>query len=54
MRMFRENLFGGKQILVTGGGTGLGEVMAEGYARLGASVYIRRRSRVATERTAVP
>lgn len=38
--MFREGLLKGKRILVTGGGTGLGEVMSEAYARLGATVYI--------------
>ena len=38
--MFRDGLLKGKRILVTGGGTGLGEVMAEAYAQLGASVYI--------------
>lgn len=40
MDMFRDGLLTGKRILVTGGGTGLGEVMAEAYAKLGASVYI--------------
>ena len=40
MEMFRDGLLKGKRILVTGGGTGLGEVMAEAYARLGATVYI--------------
>lgn len=38
--MFRDGLLKGKRILVTGGGTGLGEVMTEAYAQLGASVYI--------------
>jgi NAD(P)-dependent dehydrogenase (short-subunit alcohol dehydrogenase family) len=38
--MFRDGLLKGKRILVTGGGTGLGEVMAEAYAGLGATVYI--------------
>jgi NAD(P)-dependent dehydrogenase (short-subunit alcohol dehydrogenase family) len=38
--MFKDGLLRGKRILVTGGGTGLGEVMAEAYAQLGATVYI--------------
>jgi len=38
--MFRDNLLSGKRILVTGGGTGLGRVMAEGYLKLGAEVFI--------------
>src|SRR5271154_1535445 len=40
MSMFRDGLLKGKRILVTGGGTGLGEVMAEAYAGLSATVYI--------------
>jgi NAD(P)-dependent dehydrogenase (short-subunit alcohol dehydrogenase family) len=38
--MFKDGLLKGKRILVTGGGTGLGEVMSEAYAQLGATVYI--------------
>ncbi len=33
-------MLAGKRILVTGGGTGLGKVMAESYLRHGATVYI--------------
>ena len=40
MTMFKDGLLKDKRILVTGGGTGLGEVMAEAYAKLGATVYI--------------
>src|SRR5277367_4826807 len=38
--MFKNDLLKGKRILVTGGGTGLGEVMSEAYAQLGADIYI--------------
>jgi NAD(P)-dependent dehydrogenase (short-subunit alcohol dehydrogenase family) len=38
--MFRENLMQGERILVTGGGTGLGKEMAEGFLKLGAEVHI--------------
>ena len=50
--MFRDGLLKGKRILVTGGGTGLGEVMAEAYARLGATVYICGRRLSVLEETA--
>jgi NAD(P)-dependent dehydrogenase (short-subunit alcohol dehydrogenase family) len=40
MTMFRSDLFKGKRILVTGGGTGLGREMADEYSKLGAEVYI--------------
>ena len=38
--MFRYGLMDGERILVTGGGTGLGKEMAEGFLKLGATVYI--------------
>ena len=38
--MFRPGLMKGQRILITGGGTGLGKVMAEACAILGAEVYI--------------
>jgi NAD(P)-dependent dehydrogenase (short-subunit alcohol dehydrogenase family) len=48
--MFKPGLLKDKRILVTGGGTGLGEVMAEAYAKLGATVYIvGRRAEVLNE-----
>jgi NAD(P)-dependent dehydrogenase (short-subunit alcohol dehydrogenase family) len=50
--MFKSDLLKGKRILVTGGGTGLGEVMTEAYAKLGASVYICGRRAAVVEETA--
>jgi NAD(P)-dependent dehydrogenase (short-subunit alcohol dehydrogenase family) len=38
--MYRPGLMTGQRILVTGGGTGLGKVMAEACLMLGARVYI--------------
>ncbi|MEM7569818.1 MAG: SDR family oxidoreductase [Pseudomonadota bacterium] len=38
--MFKDGLLDGHRILVTGGGTGLGKEMAEGFLKLGAHVYI--------------
>lgn len=38
--MFRDGLMQGERILVTGGGTGLGKEMAEGFLKLGAEVHI--------------
>ena len=38
--MFKPGLMKGQRILITGGGTGLGKVMAEACVMLGADVYI--------------
>jgi len=38
--MFRDGLMQGERILITGGGTGLGKEMAEGFLKLGAEVHI--------------
>lgn len=38
--MFRNDLFAGQRVLVTGGGTGLGRMMAERLLSLGAAVEI--------------
>ncbi|WP_374472451.1 SDR family oxidoreductase [Phenylobacterium sp.] len=38
--MFRPGLMTGQRVLITGGGTGLGKVMAEACLMLGAEVYI--------------
>ena len=38
--MFKEGLFTGKRILITGGGTGLGKEIAAKYLELGAEVWI--------------
>jgi NAD(P)-dependent dehydrogenase (short-subunit alcohol dehydrogenase family) len=50
--MFKPGLLKDKRILVTGGGTGLGEVMAEAYAQLGATVYICGRRGAVLDETA--
>ena len=38
--MFKDGLLSGQHILVTGGGTGLGKAMAEGFLALGADITI--------------
>jgi NAD(P)-dependent dehydrogenase (short-subunit alcohol dehydrogenase family) len=38
--MFRDGLMNGQRVLITGGGTGLGKVMAEACLMLGAEVYV--------------
>ena len=50
--MFRDGLMDGQRILVTGGGTGLGKEMAEGFLKLGAEVHICGRRGTVCEDTA--
>ncbi len=50
--MFRDGLLKGKRILVTGGGTGLGEAMTQAYAQQGATVFICGRRPGVLEETA--
>ena len=50
--MFTSNLFAGKKILVTGGGTGLGRAMAERFLSLGAEIAICGRRKGVCEATA--
>ncbi|HSV80833.1 MAG TPA: SDR family oxidoreductase [Ramlibacter sp.] len=50
--IYRPGLLAGQRILITGGGTGLGRVMAEGCALLGATVYICGRRLAVLEQTA--
>src|SRR5262245_30545378 len=38
--MFKDGLFKGKRILITGGGTGIGKEIAARYLQLGAEVWI--------------
>lgn len=50
--MFKDGLFQGKRILVTGGGTGLGKAMAEKFLQLGAGVVICGRRKGVCDETA--
>jgi NAD(P)-dependent dehydrogenase (short-subunit alcohol dehydrogenase family) len=50
--MFQNDLFKGKRILITGGGTGLGKGMAEKFLSLGADIYICGRRKGVCEATA--
>src|SRR6266567_6331939 len=50
--MFKENLLAGRNILVTGGGTGLGKSMAARFLQLGAEVHICGRRKSVCDETA--
>lgn len=50
--MFKDGLFRGKRILVTGGGTGLGKEISARYLQLGAEVWIAGRRGPVLEQTA--
>jgi NAD(P)-dependent dehydrogenase (short-subunit alcohol dehydrogenase family) len=50
--MFKDGLMKGQRILITGGGTGLGKVMAEACLMLGAEVFICGRRGGVLEETA--
>ena len=50
--MFKDGLFSGKRILVTGGGTGLGRAMSERFLSLGAEIFICGRRKQVCEDTA--
>jgi NAD(P)-dependent dehydrogenase (short-subunit alcohol dehydrogenase family) len=50
--MFKDGLFRGRRILVTGGGTGLGKGMAERFLTLGAELFICGRRKSVCDATA--
>ena len=47
--MFKDGLFRGKKILITGGGTGLGRAIAERLLGLGAEIAICGRRKAVCE-----
>jgi NAD(P)-dependent dehydrogenase (short-subunit alcohol dehydrogenase family) len=49
--MFREDIFKGRNIFITGGGTGLGRSMALRFAELGAGIFLVGRRRGPLEET---
>lgn len=51
--MFNAQLLAGRNILVTGGGTGLGKAMAERFLALGAELHICGRRKIVCDETAV-
>src|ERR1700741_3176360 len=50
--MFRDQLLAGRRILVTGGGTRLGEAMPAPFLQLGAEVHICGRRKIVCDETA--
>jgi NAD(P)-dependent dehydrogenase (short-subunit alcohol dehydrogenase family) len=50
--MFNAQLLAGRNILVTGGGTGLGKAMAQRFLSLGADVHICGRRKIVCDETA--
>ncbi len=50
--MYTTNLLYGQRILVTGGGTGLGQAMAEHFLSLGADIAICGRRKAVCDETA--
>lgn len=48
---FRKNMFLDKNVIITGGGTGLGKKMAETYLKLGANVLIASRKEDVLQKT---
>ncbi|MGN6115736.1 MAG: SDR family NAD(P)-dependent oxidoreductase, partial [Nitrobacter sp.] len=50
--MFNPQLLAGRNILVTGGGTGLGKAMAARFLSLGANIHICGRRKIVCDETA--
>ena len=51
LNMFKTDLFKGKTIVITGGGTGLGKSMAKRFAELGANLVITSRRKEVIQET---